>query len=610
MDLACRIPFASPSPGQWVDCPIAIARLHSPIMPVQPHHRIAACSRFVALLLLTGLSGCRSGDGRSKLTRVDRMMTEYPSLHTGRFVIVADFEDPKHMELVTFRATTPTATFAYDARHGRPETGTGCLKVTASNAEDTVILSNLTASTWYLKRDWRAFDTMLMAIHAPRRGLSADITIRSGPEPTQAATSAAHHLQEGWNILRLDLAEIAEQIAIDDIRAIHLSFLGINQPTEMYIDDLLLTADREMVFGDFTTDGTPYVRRVSDRLLVGTGGAFELTFAHGQIVSWFDLRVDSHRLHNLVRGTTLGPRPIVLDASNRPDGDFKPLGSAVLAEQRLLEANAVRIRVECAWRFVDDPEGPIDGRPLHRRVYTIYPTGQMFVTVEATIATDTWQPPRVGLAVRMAPSAGEHVVSAEVDPSHPTYGWLAAEGVLSSLVFAVETDDDHSRLMSMRDESSGVCSLVHVAGEAGETVRWRCLLWLTTSDKGLEESARARVAAFDHPPALDLQVGSLDSGHGTAMMSGFDRETGSFFLKVEDGRVRFKLRPTASHAVEPAFTVTGTAGHQAWVYVNHILHEPTARNRDGDVIFQLREPIRKATLVEVIVRRGSASSGS
>lgn len=569
--------------------------------------------RTLAMLVLTTVVGCQSSGRATNATRLDRLMQAYPELNTGKFAIVADFEDESHMELVTLRATTPAAKFAYDQSHGRRQTGPACVKVSATSAADTVIISNRTSSTWYLRGDWRAYDTMIVSVHAPHGGLTADVIIRSGADHRQATAPTTHPLNEGWNVLRVDLAEIAERIAIDQIQDIQLSFPGVTQKTDLYIDDLLLATDRSMVFGDNTTTGTtPYVQRIGGRLHVGTPGHFELTFAQGQIVNWFDLHNDPHRLHNLTRDTTLGPRVVVVDPTLQTAGEFTALGRAVITEQRLLEANAVRMVVDSVWRFVDDPRQPADGSPTHRRRYTIYPTGHVFVLVQADVSNDSWHPNQVGLSVRMAPPANDSISASlptgRDDASHHPYGSLGCGAQPSRLLLATHTQGE-PQWVTQLDPPTGVRSLVLVDEPTTTSRTWQCLLWLTTFDKTFEEQGAIQAAAFLDPPRLTLDAEPNDEGDSEHYTE-FDRPTGSYILHPRGGRVGVTLRPGSPRIVNPAFTVSGTAGRDAWVYVDDVLHEPVARDAGGDLVFQLREAPRRTTRVEVIVRRGLAEPGS
>jgi len=558
--------------------------------------------------------GCRTTGRPSDATRIDRLMNSYTALGSGRFVVVADFEDPVHMELVTFAATSPRAKFAHDDFAGRPETGMGCLKFTVASAADVVILSNRASSSWYLKRDWRDYDSLILAVQSPARGISADITISSGGEQNRTATGTTLRLQPGWNVLRLQLADVAEHIAIDDVREIRLSFPGVDGPTDLCLDDLILTADRATVFGEANnTSGGVYVQRVAKRLNVGAGGSFELTFANGQIVRWFDLAADPQRLHNLVQDATLGPTPVVLNDSSDDDAGFGALGSAVLAEQRLLEATAVRVVIECAWYFVDDPDAPIDQRPRHRWLYTIYPTGELFVSVDATVANEMWSAPNVGLQITLAPpDGGQHDVGiGSIPPSASTtrsaYAWAGSQSQGGYLLYVVPTQAPAATIVTRTDPKSRHLSLAATGGnpQAGEQ-SWNSVIKLrVTGEAGTSDAAAAVALDLTDPPQLNLELGSLvdTDAMGRRLEAGYDRATGSYVLVPEAGHLRLKLRGENTRSVAPAFTVHDTAGLDAWVYVNSVLHKPTARDQAGNLVFQIPKELPLDTPVEVLIRR-------
>ncbi|MBU0719576.1 MAG: hypothetical protein KJ749_15135, partial [Planctomycetes bacterium] len=84
------------------------------------------------------------------------------------------------MELVRFVGASPEAASVFDRAGGRPKSGRGCLRLTAGSPGDTVVISNDHAKNWYLKRDWRPYDLLMMAVHASRDDCRLDITIASG----------------------------------------------------------------------------------------------------------------------------------------------------------------------------------------------------------------------------------------------------------------------------------------------------------------------------------------------------------------------------------------------------------------------------------------------
>ncbi|MEK7731570.1 MAG: hypothetical protein AAB363_06905, partial [Planctomycetota bacterium] len=272
----------------------------------------------VALSCVTLLGACGGAKNLppSGPTRADILMQVYPELQTGRFVVIADFEDPKHMDLFQLISVSEQAKCVWDRKGGRVETGAGGLRLTAGSSDDTIVIANRPDAQWYLKRDWRPYDLLLMSVNAPQRGLALDVVMASGPPEQRVSAQSSIALQRGWNGIRIDLAEVAEQIPLDDVREIRLAVAGVSKPAQVRLDDILLTGNRVDLVGDSrSSNGALYVQQVGRRWNIGAGGRFELTFANGQITNGYNLAADPNRLRNLVQGTTLGPSPVVVGAS-------------------------------------------------------------------------------------------------------------------------------------------------------------------------------------------------------------------------------------------------------------------------------------------------------
>ena len=147
-------------------------------------------------------------------------------------------------------------------KKGRRETGRRCLQLTTGSADDVVIINNNNAVRWSLKRDWRPYDLLLMAVHSPRSGLSLDVVVGAGASTDRAAVETSLALEEGWNVVRLDVGEIGEHLAIDDIHELRLSVSGLQNPAEVLLDDVILTGNRQDLLGDSRArNGRLYVQR-------------------------------------------------------------------------------------------------------------------------------------------------------------------------------------------------------------------------------------------------------------------------------------------------------------------------------------------------------------
>ncbi len=545
-------------------------------------------------------------------TRADTLMQVYPELQTGRFVVIADFEDPNHMDLVRLIGVSEQAKLVLDRKGGRAETGTACLQLTAGSPVDTVVLANTSEAKWYLKRDWRAYDLLLMSIHAPTRGLDLNLTIGSGPAEQRLSARSSIALQRGWNGIRIDLAEVAEKISLDDVREIRLAVSGVSKPSELRFDDILLTGNRVDLLGDSrNTTGAIYIQQAGRRWNVGAGGRFELTFANGQITSWYNLAADPNRVRNLVHGTTLGPSPVVVGANGSELGDFSALGKSVFARQRIVEMNAVRAVIASEWRFVDDPDATLDNRPFQRWVYTVYPSGQVFVAVEATGMTKSWAPPGLGLAVTVASSADDEwrmqtpsPTDGSAEPPKPVYAAARSQPRDTALVYMFDTASPSSRIVEQADSTARRVLLIGTQESAPVGVaKWACQLVLGSAGEVSDADAAARALEYAGPASMRVEVGSpVTPSNSPSRSDGFDPSSGTYDFSPDQGRVRFVIDGQKRARFSPAFRIVGARDQEAWVYVNHLILSKVARDAGGNLVFQLPGTIRQSTLVEVLLR--------
>lgn len=596
----------------------------------------------------------------SPLSHVDRLVKSYADLEGGRFAVIADFEDLRHRELFRLAAASDEARIVFDHKSGRPQTGRGGLLFTSTSIDDAIVVSNAQAENWYLKRDWRPFDLLLISVRAPRRGLTLEVTVAGSPPrigegttPGRAAGTTTP-LQAGWNLVRLDLAGIGERVPLDDVREIRLAVGGTSEPVQVAFDDLLLTASRRVLLGD-PTNRAPglYVEQIGRRWRIGAapppnlagngeGSDFELTFAQGQIVAWYNLATDPNRLQNLVRGARLGPMPMVIGSADANERDFIPLGPAVVAHSQIVELNPVRVVVACEWRFVRHPGAPtpsLEDRPFQRWLYTIYPSGQIYVQVEATASTAQWSAPELGLAVTVASSPGMHLdtFTAEAQSDGENADALAyatarsdeADAVLLYAVRGVSADRGFMKMRASAAGDSGVPaalkdqaheSLVAPGGgPSGDVYRWACHLFVGSSSKLPEDEAQARALAYLRPrlpeiksgrpapasPAIPAPVDSqrsspIDAADRTTPRRGFDPAQGCFVIAADALGARLVLPADTGPYFAPSFRVSDSAGLDAWVYADQRLVHRVARDARGDLIFQLPGRISATTVVEVL----------
>lgn len=559
------------------------------------------------------LSGCATVGTRTAATQTDRLMRFYDDLQSGRFVVIADFENEHHMELVELIANSHAARCTLDARRGRRETGRRALAFRCGSDQDAVVFSNAHANGWYLKRDWRAYDMLLLSLFSPRGDLTADLTIFSGVARSRTAAHSLIPLDRGWNLIRLDLADVSERIPLDDVQQLRLSVGGAAKPVVVHVDDLILARNRKTLFGDpANTGGAMYVERVGRRWNVGAGGCLELVFSNGQIVGWYDLVTDPYRRRNLVAPGVLGPTPMVLDdASGKNDSTGR--GQAVRVHPSILEMNDVRVVIACDWSlFNADQDFGRRGASQHW-LYTVYPTGQVYVAVDYEASSGDERVP-LGLAVGLTATSEDAVQTSTMggEDRSITYGLIQSDPTKYAMLFVLDRlcrlHVVQSRDGDGRKEVTMVASQSKQVDEGGH---WLCQLYLASGATLSPESARGRAMAFVEPPPLRMQVGAaLSPAPGAPGLNGFDKRSGSYRLRPEGGVCRFEIGDAKAPAFGPVFTISDSQGQEVWVYVNDLLLGGKARDRNGNWMFQLPETLSQVTRVEVLVRAADAGPAS
>ncbi|MEK6675527.1 MAG: hypothetical protein AABZ47_07725 [Planctomycetota bacterium] len=548
-------------------------------------------------------------------------MAHYPDLQSGRFAVLADFEDPLHGEIFELERVSASADMDFESKECFQATGSRCLRFVGASPGDALLVSNANSKQWYLKRDWRAYDLLLMNIRfaepVHRRAAEeweAELTISAGSPPQDSTTHTTFPLRDGWNLVRFDLGDLGERVPLDDIREIQLSLPAATQPIELLIDDMMLTSNRSDLFGDSSKQkGELYVRRAGERIHVGAGGKFELTFGNGQIVEWYNLVGDSARTRNLIADTTLGPNELRIE---QPGLQFPDSQDGLSVSQRVLEMNALRVRVQCEWRR-KDRETRSEERPLlHRWDYTLYSTGQIHVRIEspsniettnrqtlwaATLATESEESVRTWPGTE---SAGKIVPG--------SYFALASLGQPESFMLYVPDPAMAYQGWMISKEPGGKERSFAGVPATGSARRgtWTGQIFLGDGSLELNE-AHSRVESLVSPSLPQLEVGGvLSTWQGRTTVNGFDAATGCHVLALDHGQLRFILDGRQRAWYSPAFLVEGVGSQSVWVYVNHKLFEKAVLDDHGNLLIQLPGVIRDRVRIEVLVRSPAQSDNS
>jgi hypothetical protein len=381
---------------------------------------------------------------------------------------------------------------------------------------------------------------------------------------------------------------------------------------------VLLADNRAFIHGaSRQSGGDLYVQREGRRINIGAAGRFELGFAHGQVVRWFDLENDPTRGRDLLGvGNTLGPMPVRLPETGDWQTDSAwgwPLpragaGATLLTRQRVVEANALRVVIECVWQ--DQPAAE-NANTLARWLYVIYPSGQIYVTLVRAADTPGLPADRTGLAVSRRPLTGMAVETQEsgVMGQMPeldgrSAACLATDGATGDLLFMLHDAARGPRMRAVRATDTPRISVVaHGADGFVPTEPVHGLLSVWPIGICQEERLAAIARTYGGFTGIEVVVGDSDGlSAGDEAGDGFNERFGAYMLRPEAGRVELRLRGRRQPLMSPVFAVRADPDQEAWVYRDHVIHRPVLRDGRGNVLFQIPGLIESDTVVEVYLR--------
>ncbi|MFH0983250.1 MAG: hypothetical protein V2A79_17160 [Planctomycetota bacterium] len=556
------------------------------------------------------------GAGQATLTQADRLKAYYSDLETGRFTVIADFEQTRQMELFRSVSRGGTALHRLSLSSGVPATGGRCLHAAFGQPEDELIADGSEARQWHLPRDWREYDLLMMSVHTPAP-VDLRLSVASGEGKLRSIADSSIPLQAGWNLLRLDLADAMEHVALDDIRELRWSLPEISRPTLLLIDDVILANNQIDLFGDSRTEnGRLYLRRRGRRWDIGAGGRFELGLTNGQIRYWYDVAEDRLRVRNLVEGTVLGPTVVSLtggeDFAVPVVESFPVWGDRVVTRQRLLEASPTRMVVACQWDFVPPREAATTDLPRQQWTYTIYPTGEVYVHLECSTETQGWAAGNLGLAVSRRDSDPLNLLchsTAQLGDTgrllHVPYAFAGHDRPGGpDLLFVVHDGRSAPLMKCFREGTLPRVTAVAFGGQTHKpTQEWDCLLSLGLSDTEIGPAGASRALYYCFPPTLTPTVGSLvTESEGDRDHDGFNERFGCYMLAPQDRRVLLTLDGKSAPLYNPAFLVQGSTGMESWVYVDYVVLHEVSRTAAGEVVFQIPGLVDTRRTVEVYLR--------
>jgi hypothetical protein len=565
----------------------------------------------VGLALAAGLTGCMTArQGTSEAARakvLDRLVAAYPDdLASKNFQLIADFEDPKQAAL--FRREpdqTPDAVGISTAR-AQQETGVGSLKMSFSNSSQQVVVADSPDSQWALHQDWAPYPLLLLSVFSPRDQGGFRFSIRSGTNTPLVYEHPRVFLKSGWNRLRIDLAEVAENVYLGDVRELRFWCDPLDSPIELYLDDIILADNtRALLANTNSAPGEFSIKSQGRRLVVTVTDRFELVFSRGRIRQWFDLSADPDRMHNLAGSGPLGPIPAVIGPGGvvLVDAPTQWLKLGPLAEsyQGIVEASPLRVVVHGEWRF-GSAEAPVgETSPHHRWIYSIYRGGEVYVECSGSIPGMNL--PTVGMVFGCDGAAGFQ------RKSQAEEGDGIARGI-PYVLFSQPPHAGHADLLVIpsrplmvqaleNPEEARVCVLYQVPVEA-EEFRFTGQLRVWPNDVDSPALAAPMALAYTRPLPIAVDTGQLvKTDAGDLDRDGYSEARGYYVLQL-DGRVaKLRLDGREHLRFSPVFKLVEVSDQDVWVYVNGRQIKDTQRDQNGNLLFEIPGVISREMLIEI-----------
>jgi len=543
----------------------------------------------------------------------DRLMAAYPDLESRRFQVLADFEEPEQATLFRRESTGRSDPLVLSTERARPETGVGSLKMALMSSAEQIVASDSPESRWSLYRDWSPYHLLLMNVYSPRDLGGFTFSVRSGTDQPMRYRHPRVFLRPGWNLIRVDLADMADDINLADVREMRFWSEPLDTPIELYLDDLILVNNEKLLFGEPHPErGDLYVKAMGRRLVVGAEERFELVFHRGQIVQWFDLSHDAARLRNLVGRGSLGPSPVVLSGDSepivRPDdmGQWSGLGIAAESHQKLIEALPVRVVVQGERRFGSLDQALADKGPDHRWTYSIYPDGRVYLACTGTARSPTFTPPAMGMVFSCDRDLGFNRQLMEQVP-------VTAGGSLATCPYALFARSDRGfadllvvpahplvpePVRTTDDQRLSVLWRVPLEGE-GLSFAALCRVWPADIDS--PDQASPIALDYCRPLPLLLDVGRLvRTDEGDFNNDGYSESQGYYVLQLDGHRARLRIDGRSQLRFSPVFKLVDVVNREVWVYRDGRQVREISRDSQGDVLFVIEGVISDEVLIEVM----------
>ncbi|MCD4825750.1 MAG: hypothetical protein K8S55_14250 [Phycisphaerae bacterium] len=498
----------------------------------------------VVSLVVTGLACQPVGDvsttGAAALTPQAKALAAeqraaYPPAAGGKFKSLADFEPrgslsaARQVKWFTLYPASPRSSIAFTRQAGRTGKGSArvCLDVGGS------LVFHLPDSC-----DISAYTLLLMAVHSSR--LRDDLCVSLSSDDGEW-TSARSIVKPGWNMVLIDIHRLGRlkkkgQFDAKKVRTIRLEFVDAAGPVEFLLDDVLLVNNFRRI------TPVPEGIRFHEN---GLDYSVKLPGREGTV--WISRRRDGLWRMGVHQPTVKVAGP---DTPLAAGGEqIALLGSHRVGQVRVVEHNAVRLRLVNTWYFPSRAgEWAMLGVRYVRWHMTFYADGRWVNDVE------------------MNNAGGRLLGKVSIAMPGRAAGW--AGGKMSR----IWREDDF----------------------VGPVAHWNYILAPTGPDERIIKQN------YLSPVKIETIIATKGVyGQGDKNRDGFDESQGCYVLAGWKGHCRFRIHPDPVGLIRPVFRIFGPWKRPPSVNMEGLVVRNVVLLPDGTAMFVLPGKLEKSTTIEV-----------
>lgn len=522
-----------------------------------------------------------------------KLQAAYPDLRSGRFLVLADFDEPDELQAFTVLPGDGPEP-QWDAFAGRAETDPAGLRLEASSGH------SIRFDVGQIGADWTDWPLLLLSVKASSAS-PVRLIVRSADDLEWAMPFIAG---PAWSLLRVDLGDVGDAVDLSHVESLAFEFDG-EEPVQFDLDDIILADNSHWILAPSQRDGLSVELR-GQRLVVRGPDELEWIYSKGALVSWRRARMPNVCVPNgcgpwLIPAGDDADGPLELSGYDDPSR-FRHWGEVVATAQRVVESSAWRVVIETQWVYLADASGsPADpANPGVTWQHTIYPDGRLLVRLMADASGRGWPPAKqlehvLAINGRSGLELLERPWSDRAPAARPVI--LARESRGAGLLWV--TRPAPAARLSLRESSDGRRMALHAGPlpphSQMQTAHLLCLSEASSVDERLQEIA----LDYERPAQLTAITGrTVVDAPGDFNADGFNEAEAVYECEASGGVLRLRVDPQVVPRSNLTLRVRGLGDGAVRVFLDGRMI-PQGRDAENHVLVTLPGTLRRPAQLEI-----------